>query len=306
MSRFARRIQTTAPTPPAPPSGNLLGWELTTSNTGLAQYGINGATLPTYTGSQTPAAGTTISMMKITQPLDLSNGNITLDRCYIQPTSVGQGLPVITTIGWEQDKKPAIIPNVIDCTFTGTALASDQARGQTIALYGIANVSGCQISSFGSGFATISGNLQSSVVIEHNYVHTLISYGDGATTGNHCDGYTIRGFSAASNPSRTIQMRYNRFDCSTNNASGAFFIQPIADRIDNAHLEGNYLEGDAYNLVLGTHNFTYSNMSCNNTRFRPTGYGPGYVADGEGWTPFTEGYRYHATNTDHRGAVVTM
>lgn len=99
MSRFARRIQAAKQNIVVPPSGNLLGWELTTSNTGLAQHGINGATLPTYTGSQTPAAGSVISQMKITQPLDLSNGNITLDRCLIQPTSVGQGLPVITTIG---------------------------------------------------------------------------------------------------------------------------------------------------------------------------------------------------------------
>ena len=44
----------------------LYGWQLTTSNTGLAGVGVDRNTLPLYTGSCTPPAGTTITLKKIT------------------------------------------------------------------------------------------------------------------------------------------------------------------------------------------------------------------------------------------------
>lgn len=299
-------VDEVGPGNPGEPGETLLGWQLTTTNTGLAKHGINGASLPLYTGSAAPAAGTVITERRITSSLDLSAGDITIERCLIEPTSVGQGLPVITTVGWEQDKTPAIIPNIIDCTIRGTALPNGQGKGFTLAIYGLANVRGCLVYDFGSGIATIGGNTTTSAVIEGNYVHSLFPYGNPATTGNHCDGYTVRGFSASSTPTRTLRVSNNRFECENANASGALFIQAIASRIDNLQVDNNYLEGNGYNLVLEAHSNAYNQVSAHNNRFRPTGYGPGYVSGGPGWQLFTENFRYHATNPDNKGVAVAL
>jgi hypothetical protein len=78
-----------APPAPAPPSTGLLGWQLTTSNIGLAPHGLACDSLPQYQGSGEPASGTVIRQMRVTVPLDLSNGNILIEKSCIRPSSVG-------------------------------------------------------------------------------------------------------------------------------------------------------------------------------------------------------------------------
>src|SRR5688572_21083928 len=86
LSRQSRPTQSTP----------LMGWQLTTNNIGLRALGINGASLPTYGGTQQPAAGTVISDMKITTtPMDCRNGNITIQRCLIQPSTHDDGIHLL-------------------------------------------------------------------------------------------------------------------------------------------------------------------------------------------------------------------
>jgi hypothetical protein len=76
-------------------SSGLKGWELNENNTGLAGAGITKETLPHYSGSAKPAAGTRIIEMRIETTLDLSAGNITLERCWIYPTSILRGNQIV-------------------------------------------------------------------------------------------------------------------------------------------------------------------------------------------------------------------
>jgi hypothetical protein len=143
-------------------------------------------------------------------------------------------------------------------------------------------------------------------LIEHNYVTDLISWGDPATTGNHCDGYTIRDFPNRTMPNRQLIVRNNRFDCNTDNATGAFFIQAWADEVDNVTAQGNLLEGNGYQLILEYSSNGYSNVKAINNRMTGTGYGAGYVTGGPGWTMQQENYIYNSSNPDGKGAPVSF
>ena len=292
--------------PPAS-SSNLLGWELTASNIGLVGVGVNGALLPAYTGAYEVPAGTTISNKLITEGLDLQAGNIVVERCLFKPTdaTAGGGWPICHTFDPSMGTpSPNTLPVTIrDCEFDGSLMSVTISEvGQTVAHHGNANMYRNYIHHLGGGFATIHSGATLSVVVENNYVRDMISVGDPATTGNHCDAYTIRDFETA--PGRTCVVRNNRFDCSTANATGACFIQANAGPIENVTVQGNYLEGDGWNLALETNNFFYSNVDIINNRFRATGAGRAYYTGGSGYDTWTENYDYHATNPDHKGAVV--
>jgi hypothetical protein len=80
----------TPPTPsPAPIPSSLPGWQLTTADIGLTPHGLNCDVLPPYQGSAKPPAGTVIRQMRVTVPLDLSNGNILIEKSCIRPGAVG-------------------------------------------------------------------------------------------------------------------------------------------------------------------------------------------------------------------------
>lgn len=305
MSRFARRIQR-APSVAAisDPQSEMMGWQVTASNIGLAGLGINGNTLPLYTGPSAPAAGTIIENVRIDGGLALYNGNITVRKCLIQPTSAGSGLPIVTTSDYNYDPYH-VTPTTVtieDCEFDGTLL-SDYSAGWSTGFMGIANMYRNYIHHFGSGIGFMPTGNQLDTIVENNYVTDLVSYGDGATTGNHCDGFTIRGFNASARPARNAMIRNNRFDCYTDNASGACFLQAYADDIDNVTIQGNLLEGNSYNLVLEENNNTYSNMRCINNRFNVQGYGAHYYY-GPGWAQWSENYRNNPANPDNKGTVV--
>lgn len=284
-----------------PPAGTVYGWQLTRHNTGLAKHGINGERLPLYTGLMKPAAGTVIRGKKITTALDLSNGNITIERCLIQPTSSGafvlEGFNVNTEI-------PAPTPITIrDCTIEASAMSEYNAAWST-GIRVIGTITGSYISGFGSGIAIMGLGNQHDCLIEGNYVANLRSWGDGATDGNHCDAFTIRDFSNAVVPARQITVQNNRFDCTTANATGACFLQTYSGRIDNALIQGNLLEGGGYNFGLNHLNHPYSNIRSINNRFGPTGFGTHYVQGGSGFTAWTDNCLNAPGQPDNRGVAV--
>ena len=282
---------------PDPPTGAApLGWLLDTTNTGLAAAGVDPNSLPVYTGPTQVPAGTTISLKRIEGPLELDAGGITIDRCWIRPTAIGLGLPVMRTCGSEQNLVPPTPVTVQYCDIDGSLL-SGQAAAFTLGFYGIGHLIRNRVWGMGSGLAIIQSGQQLSATVEGNYVHGLVAWGDGSTSGNHSDGFTIRGFNPASNPNRLCTVKNNRFDCRSGNDSGAFFIQPNADNIGNVHVEGNLLEGGGYNLVMEDNNgVIVGNMTADNNRFNPTGFGPGYTSSNIGWESFTNGYRWDPDN----------
>ncbi|TAH33656.1 hypothetical protein EYC59_04620 [Candidatus Saccharibacteria bacterium] len=287
----------------------LYGWQLTAANTGLAAYGLNCASIPVYTGNSKPAAGTTISQKRFTGPLDLSAGNITIDKSCIQPTSVGQGLPTITTTDYNNctNNGCAVTTGLVTISNSEIdgSLLSAYDSAFTTAFIGIATLRNNYIHDMGSGIGLMNTGKQISVVVEGNYVTRLRAYGDGGTTGNHSDGFTIRDFDASQNPARTVVVQNNRFDCNSGNDTGAFFIQTYAGNINNVTASGNLLEGGGYTMGLNQDfGNTYSNVKATNNRFAPTGYGAAYVQGGTGWSVWTDNYRNDPTKIDNKGAVV--
>ena len=303
MGRFATRLKLAVNTNLA---GSDVGWTITTQNVGLASLGIIGTSLPLYTGSGRPANGTVISDRHITDPLDLSLGNITIERCLIRPTAVGQGLPVLTTNDNNTFVPVPATVTIRDCDIDGSLLDAFSSAMST-GFIGIGNLINNYIHGFGSGIALFNAGTQFDSLIERNYVRGLTAWGDPATTGNHSDAFTIRDFTNSVNPARQAIIRNNRFDCDSPNATGAFFIQTYAGNINNVLVEGNLLEGGGYQLVLEEHSGnTYSNMSSINNRMSATGYGPGYVSGGPGWAMQSENYRYVPGNPDGKGLPVFL
>lgn len=282
-----------------------MGWEVTTSNIGLAGLGIDGNSLPLYTGPTAPPAGTLIENRLITVGLALYNGDIIVRKCLFRPTSVSAGAAMIVT--YNNSPPYQTTPTTVtieDCEFDGTLL-SDYDAAWAVGFKGIANMYRNYIHHFGGGIGFTSTGMQLDAIVENNYVTDLVSYGDSATTGNHCDGFTIREFNASQNPARTAMIRNNRFDCHTTNASGACFLQANIDNIDNVTIQGNLLEGNGYNLVLEEKYNTYNNMSCINNRFNVQGFGAHYYT-GPDWVQWRENYRNNSANPDNRGVVVPM
>ena len=98
----------TAPEP-TPEVRDTPGWTVTADTVGLAPLGLSCESLPVYTGPAKPVAGSTISGQLINNGLDLSAGGITIERSCIQPTSIGRGLPVLTTTDNNTTFRPDLI-----------------------------------------------------------------------------------------------------------------------------------------------------------------------------------------------------
>jgi hypothetical protein len=148
-----------------------------------------------------------------------------------------------------------------------------------------------------------------SVLIEHNYVTALISWGDGATTGNHVDGFTIRDFNVSVNPSRQAIIRNNRIDTNTANSTGSFFIQDtFSSGIGNVIISGNLLEGLGWEMAGEKRNAPITNVRATNNRFRGTsdgGWGACYTDGGFTWAEWLNNYLYSSTAPNNGGASVS-
>lgn len=298
---------TTAPTTTTtPPAAELKGWQINATNTGLAGVGLTCAALPLWTGGEKPAAGTTITERRITHPLDLSNGNITIERSCIQPTNSWIGLALLLTLDNNTGTPAPTTVTVRDSDIDGSLLPQYN-QGWTTGFQGMGNLHRNYIHHVGSGIAYYGTGRVMSGVAEGNYVDQLIGWGDPATNGNHSDGFTVRDFDASQTPGRTLVVRNNRIDCDSANSTGAMFIQTYGGNINNVTMDGNLFEGYGYQLGLEQGwGSTYAGLSLTDNRFSGTGFGPGYVQNGPGFAEQSGNYRNDPAAPDNKGQALSF
>jgi hypothetical protein len=299
-------VRFSQPTPP--PTGELKGWELTPTNVGLAPHGLSCATLPPYTGTNTPPAGTVISGKLISTNLYLTTGAVTIEKSCIRPTGSGpHGLISTWDINNCSNSCATAMGQVIirDSEIDGS-LVSTQSIAYTGAFMGVGILERNYFHDIGSGIAFYNTGSTYTASAVNNYVHKLRGYGDPATTGSHNESATVRDH-APGTGNRQLTFRGNYLTSDSGNDTGALFLQPYGGFIDNVTVENNLLGGGGYQLVLeGNYSGYGTNMKVINNRFSGTGYGPGYVDRGPGWSEQRENYRNDPTKTDNKGAVVNF
>jgi hypothetical protein len=306
-------VTTTTSTPPA----SLMGWQLTSSNIGLAPHGLNCDTMPLYTGPNKPAAGTTVTGWRIEKFIDMSAGNVTLDKVCVRPRTQGINGALVTTTVRDGNGgccyyglPPGTTATVKDSEIDGSLISAGNIA-QANGFDGAGNLSRNYIHDTGSGIAFRETGTAMSFVVENNYVHRLRHAGEA-----HHDGATVRDFVKNSTNTRTLVWRNNRFD--SRNDSGAwetaaFVLQPTWSccGVHNVRLEGNLLEGKAYNLTLEQHNGGHSGAQSVNNRFwQPAGcdsrscYGSSSVTGSPGWAVWSNNFKYDPTKLNAQGVVV--
>lgn len=295
-----------APSPSASPSQVATpnaGWKVHASNVGLAPLGLSCGSLPRYTGGYRVPHGSRISGMLITTGLDLSEGDIIIERSCIQPTSAGPGMPVLSTFDYNTMRVTNARVVIRNSELDGSKLARKSAA-MTAAFIGIADLYSNYIHGFGSGIGLMNTGTSLDATIERNYVTGLIAWGDPAKDGNHSDAFTIRDFSAADNPRRKAVVRNNRFNEDSGNDSGALFLQTYSGEIDNVLIDGNLLEGNNYQLQLGMLNHPYSNVRAVDNRMSGTGFGPLNVQGGVGFSEFSQNCIFDSRRPDACGQAI--
>jgi hypothetical protein len=280
------------------------GWLANESTVGLAPFGISGENLPVYTGPYKVPAGSFISGVRFTSNVDLSAGDITIEKSMFQPIQAARGLPLVTTTDFSQDSLPSAPGKVVirDSEFDGTLL-SDEIAAWATGFWGIADMQRNYIHHFGGGIALYNTGTQHDSLIEGNYITDMLGWGDPATTGNHSDTFTIRDFSDAARPDRKAIVRNNNFDNESPNVTGSFFIQANS-RIANVQIEGNLLTGGGFNLALEQNRGGYSNIRAINNRFTPTGFGPVYTSGGEGWAAWQDNSIFNPAAQNFAGSAI--
>jgi hypothetical protein len=298
---------------PAPTPSLGFGWTLTPTSVGLAPLGMTCASLPAYTGGSQIPAGARISGVRFTQQADLSNGNIIIERSCFQPTSGVQNAVATTTrfSACNNSGCPVIAQQKViirDSEFDGSLLPVSTAAYMS-GFWGVADLQRNYIHDFGSGIALYNAGDQLSALVEHNYVHRMLSHGNPATTGNHSDAFTIRDFSTSANPNRTAVIRNNRFNTDTSSATGSFFLQDtFSVGLSNVLATGNLLEGNGYEMAGEKRNAPTNNNRVINNRFRGSsdgGYGACYTSGGFVWAEWRDNYLYHPTNANNAGVAVS-
>jgi hypothetical protein len=289
------------------------GWELNETNTGLAGAGIDKYSLPLYQppsnqiqyGTWYVPANTVVREKRIeVGGIVLSAGNITFERCWFHPLSVGRGMPLI-----HNEQADPALPNYIrDSDIDGTGIAWN-ADGTNPACGSIAistvniHVERCNIWGFGSGIA-LGG--QHTASVEDTYIHDLVQgewvLGSGQS---HQDGLTIRNYTGTSS---VIKNNYILTNPLSQMATGPIFFQATWNDcfIDNVLIEGNLLAGYGYSLALERDNGGYgTNMRAINNRFNPFNGWFAYVEHGPGWAEWQNNYHNDPSLTDNSGAVVS-
>lgn len=318
---------TTTSTPPPPPAA-LMGWQLTSTNTGLAPHGLTCMGLKLYEGPARLEAGKTYTGWRFESALDLSAGNVVVEKSCIKPRNTGaMGALSSTTFCHsycETNLPTGTRATVKDSEFDGSYL-SNSAVEKSCAFDGIADLYRNYMHDMGSGICfratdrnaksgSWAANRSTSAVVSGNYVTRLRH-----ATDAHHDGATIRDFRKDSANSRSLVFVNNRFDSQPINVTdwqtAAFFVQPTYSSygIHNVWLDGNLFEGRAYNLVLEQSNGGYSNMHSTNNRFRQPDnctqsnggcYGHSTVSGGAGWAEWSSNYKYDASAVNAQGAPV--
>lgn len=255
MSGFTRRAQRGAAenasggNPQGPDDYAEFGWLVNETNTGIARHGLTIGDMTLYTGPAKLISGTYDKML-FTSMIDTSNPNVTITRSVLRPTGEWLGGRIVSQSEGQVDSYgPSTRNKIIDCEITGEALS---ATGQAwlTGVMGCGDVIGCNIHHLGSGVATIwTYGSTFDVLIQSNYIHDLISIGNPATTGNHCDAYTVREFPEETVPRKLYILR-NRIECITANASGAVFIQPIYGDIQGMTVQDNWLASNNWVMSI--------------------------------------------------------
>jgi hypothetical protein len=298
-------VTTTTSTPPATA---LKGWELTATNVGLAPFGLSCDTLPLYTGPAKPAAGAVLSGVRIESALNMTAGNVTVEKSCIKPRNQGVLGSLSTTTVCPNDCNLGIPSGakaiIRDSEISGAFISASNIAG-ACAFDGVADLYRNYIHDVGSGICFRETGLELSPVVENNYVHKLRHSGEA-----HHDAATVRDFRKNTGNTRKLTWRGNRFDSTTNTGSyqtGALFIQPTWSGygIHNVWVQDNYLEGGGYNLTLEQGNGGNSNTHSLNNRFRPTEWGASTVSGAPGWSEWTGNYQYSATAANNAGQVVS-
>ncbi|MGH3694118.1 MAG: hypothetical protein ACRDRX_09085 [Pseudonocardiaceae bacterium] len=272
--------------------------------------GLSCDQLPLYTGGYRVPAGTTIREKRIETTLELSAGNITVERSCIRPKEVGRGLPLVSTTNPDRCdatrcEPPPAPATLRDCEIDGSAVDNFNIAF-SLGFGGIGSVERCYIHDVGSGIAVYGEDTPFDAFLVGNYITRLRAWGDAATTGSHNDGLTVRSFPGSN---RQAVIKNNRVIASSGNDTGALFIQPNAASIDNVLVEGNLLGGNGYQLGLEAANgFVYGrSMRAVDNRFSGTGFGPGYVSSKGleyGWSEWRDNYIDDPTKPDNRGRAV--
>ena len=295
------------PTPTPTPGGTLTGWQLTTSNIGLAPSGKACTSLPAYTGSDKPTSGTVISGKLISDPLDLSNGNISIDHSCIRPTSTGVA-SLITTSDYDSCGNNCPTPakgpvSITDSEIDGS-LVGTQDISHDCAFMGVGDLERNYIHDTGSGICFFGTGQTLTAAAINNYVDHMRAYGNPATTGSHNETFTIRDYPTATSHSRSMMVRGNYFNIDSGNDTGALFIQAYGDFIDNVTVQDNLLTGQGYQLILEANANGYgTHMDAINNRFSGTGYGVGYHTGGPDWAVWTNNYLNDPAKPNNQGAV---
>lgn len=275
------------------------GWQLNEANTGLAGAGVDRNSLPVYTGPSTPAAGTVIRLVKVTTPLYLHNGNITLDRVWVQPTtSNGLGSLIFTYDPSSGGASPSSPVTILDSDIDGSSI-TDPRVYVDCAVLGSANIYRNNIFGMGNGICIHNAPASSNVTVERNYVHDL----RGGMVGGSPSGSVAAGIRSFNGSSLTF--RDNRLVAKNGWETGAFFIQARMGFINNVLIEGNLLETSNYGLILEANNSGYgTNMRTRDNRFVRGGYGPAYVIGGPGWTDWINNYLFDVAQPEAKGSAI--
>lgn len=302
----------TDPDTGADTDSTCVGWLLDETNTGLAGAGIDRETLPLYEppageiqyGTWWVPAGTIITERRIeVGGIVLSAGDITFERCWFRPASIGQGMPL-----FHHAETAPVLPNTIrDCDIDGSGIALN-GDGTNPACGGIAvntsnvRIERCNIRGFGSGVG-FSGD--QAVGLECTYIHDLAQgewfLGSGQS---HQDGVTIRGFGG---PEASIRDNRIVTNPASGMATGPVFLQATWEDsfFDNILVEGNLLEGYGYGLVLERDNGEYgTNLRAIDNRFNPYDGWYCYVERGPGWAEWRDNHRDDPSEADHAGEPV--
>jgi hypothetical protein len=281
-------------TDPNPEDKSLRGWQIDSTNTGLAGVGVDKNLLPVYSGTNPIPAGSAISMKKIIDP-DCSAGNITFDRCWIVETGYGglggsaNGLITAQDCDIEATQYQANIVGNVDANQPITVLR-------------------CNLRGGGVGI-----NINGPGTIQQCYVHDLISYLD-----NHVDGCTRRYGIGQVNIIDNFINSYTNPD----HTSATVFLQDNGF-FDNILFRGNLFSNgiNGGSVVLeckdghgyGTH------LIMDNNRFLPKsgdeaavnpvhgyGYSLNYGNGGAspGWGQWTNNYINSPGKPDNKGAVM--
>jgi hypothetical protein len=282
--------------------------------------------LPLYSGPAKLEAGRTYTGWRFEAALDLSAGDVTVEKSCIKPRNTGVLGSLASTTFCHSYCETALPSGtratVRDSEFDGSYISNTNIAG-SCAFDGIADLYRNYMHDTGSGICfratdrnakagSWTANLSTSAVISGNYATRLRHAGEA-----HHDGGTVRDFRKDPSNSRTLVFINNRFDSQPINVTdwqtAAFVVQPTYSgySINNVWLDGNLFEGRSYNLTLEQAGGGYSNVHSTNNRFwQPANCGSGCygfsaVTGGPGWTEWTGNFKLDSTRADSKGAVVT-